>query len=323
MTDTEGPSQVPESEVETSVETSPAQDGANNEQNRGNASTSWLWLLAVFAVFVVLGALWFAVFGNPTRIENGSGGGLLGLFGYSSVASPTPAQGNLTEAGVRDVLGRLDYVETTDSPQVEYSNTISSVLAGVDVGDFAQASLAGTSPVMWAPTPGAAVVPVTGTEKAAIVVEALRTFRTLEEATGTPRALDAVMETHLDPGGTLNRTREGALLDVIAQGLSPLGLMFGGQDVDTGWTWQVENVRVTGADTAVVTYTAATTKDNQKWRLIDPSMRYEKKLRFLRDATGRWMLAAWLGEPAFKAKFYGNVAPAGTIVNVDEWWGSL
>jgi hypothetical protein len=109
----------------------------------------------------------------------------------------------------------------------------------------------------------------------------------------------------------------------VAQGLSPIGLMFGAQDADSGWTWRVDSVRITGPDSAVVTYSAATTPGNTKWRFIDPAMTYEKQLRFVRNGPGTWLLAAWPNEPAFRAKFFGNITPPDAAVEFDEWWQAL
>jgi hypothetical protein len=295
-----------------------------DEEKLPSRSKSWLWVLAVFAAFFVLGALWFAIFGSPARVGTDTAGGGFNLYGFQIGGTGSAGQTKpLTESDVRDVLGRIDYIETTDAPAAEYADAMRAVVTGVDVGPFAQATLESNVPVRYASIPGAGTEVLTGAEKSAVVAQALQAYQSLENATGTAGALESVMETHLNPGGDLNKTREGALLDVVAQGLSPIGLLFGAQDADSGWTWRIDGVRITGPDSAVVTYSAATTPGNSTWRFIDPTMSYEKQLRFVRNSKGTWLLAAWPNEPAFRAKFFGNITPPDATVEFDEWWATL
>lgn len=283
-----------------------------------------LWVLIVLGAFIAGGALWFAIFGSPQVIGTDTGQ-VPGSTTASGLATATPtgvttSTAPITADDVKAVLSAVDYVEPDDSQEVEYNNAITHVLAGVDVLTFAQNTLETTSAIWWREPGSSGVVVLKGPEKSAIVAESTAAYLKRVSSLGDATALGDMMGIWLQPPDAFDRNRADSQLEVIAQGLRPLGLMFGAQDKDNSWVWTVEDVTVTGPNTADVTYSAQTLPGTN-WRFIDPSLRYTKHLQFSRVA-GRWLLSGWSNYAQVKSKFDSNVVPAGSAP-FDEWFAAL
>ena len=291
---------------------------SSGEPRRGPHSA--LWVLAVFAGFLALAALWFALFASP-QVIGSDVSATSGTTGTSSSAGGTGgANSGLTLADVNAVLAQIDYSESADTSSTEYAHMVTHLQAGVDVATFARNTLEATSSIWWQ-APGAfSHVDVTGAQKQALSAKAVEFYRSDEASSGQAAAIDGLLTAWFSRPLPSNAADSYRM--VVAQGLVPLGLLFGARDADNDWTWQVDDMAITGPDSADVTYSAKTLP-TAKWSFIDPSKRYVKHLTFARAASGGWRLAGWSNYPEVNSDFQSNITPDGTHVNLDEWWGGL
>jgi len=285
-----------------------------------------LWVLAVLGGFLALGALWFALFGSPQVVgpeagATGTGAGSATTSPASVSATQTASTG-LTAADVDAVLGELDYVESNDSSVTEYQVAVARMLRGVDLKDFAESNLQAAPAITWTDVGAQSSRIVTGAEKDRIVAESVAYWVSKTGPGGDESVpLDATFGVRMAPPIAIDRTLQDSYYEVMAQGIEPIGLMFGATDADNPWTWSVVSAAVTGPDTADVAYTALA-KPDVGWRFLDPSMHYVKHLRFSRVAGGAWKLSGWSNHSAFESQFEANVSDPGRV-HLDEWWGSL
>jgi hypothetical protein len=280
-----------------------------------------LWTLLVLGALLALGGLWFVVFGHAPRTSRAEVG--RGSQSSTSTASVVASQtAPLTPSDVDAVLARIDYTESDMSSQTVYVNAVRRVLAGVDVMAFAQSTLEATPAIWWVEPGDGGPRIVTGAEKDALVAEALASYRNRRDAVGDADALGDVLGMRLFPPTSANRNRLNSLVDVIGQGLAPLGAMFGAHDAGSQWAWHVEKVAVTAPDSADVIYSASVVL-GASFRFANPSARYVKHLVFVRSDDGRWRLAGWSNYAEVDSQLRSNVTPPGTTLRLDEWWGAL
>lgn len=229
----------------------------------------------------------------------------------------------LTADSVRAVLADLDYIATEESSRAAYDTAAARLTRSVDLVSFARATLQATSTIEWTDLGESSPRRVTGAEKDQLIAEAVERWRrSAREGGGEEAPLADVFASVLYPPTVPDRNRIDSLADVMAQGLKPLGLMFGAREVGLGWNWRVVGVSIVGTDTAQVTYEATATP-GAGFTFSDPSMRYTKLLRFSPDSPGRWRLAAWIDYYAARERFEGNLRPAGVAPPVHRWWGAL
>ncbi|MDR3685630.1 MAG: hypothetical protein P4L93_01545 [Coriobacteriia bacterium] len=279
-----------------------------------------LWVLLVLCGFLALAALWFALFGAPQTIGPEASAPAGVRVTGSTAGGSTAAGSGITPADVRSVLGQLDYAESNDTSATEYANMLKHVLAGVDVANFAQDALGAASTISWQAPGTYAPVNITGAEKRAIVAEAIAFYRSNEASAGEKAALDSMLSAWYSR--PVQISRPDALREVVAQGLVPLGLMFGAQDADNQFAWHVLSATVTGPRSADVVYSASA-MPRSGWRFVDPTVRYVKHLTFARGPSGRWRLAGWSNYSKMNQAFHSNVTPPSAAINLDEWWGGL
>jgi hypothetical protein len=294
---------------------------SEDEQASWPRSRGALWTLVVLGALVALGGLWFVVLGHAPL--GGSGPGvsraLPSTSGRSDITSQTAL---LTTSDVEAVLGRIDYTESNESSVTVYANTVRRVIAGIDVVAFARNTLQATPTIWWVePGDGGARV-VGGAEKNALVAEALAAYVKRRGAVGDADTLGDVLGVKLFPPTRDDRNRPDSGIEVIGQGLAPLGLMFGAHDVGSQWAWHVEKVIVTGPESADVTYSASVAP-GASFKFADPSARYVKHLTFGRATDGGWRLAGWSNYDQIRSQFRANILPPGTAPQLDEWWGAL
>ena len=300
------------------------------------------WVLIVVACFVALGALWFAVFGSPQSV-----GPARGAHGPSHTATSTPSVTPTASAiptvtvvptetviptatlvpvklaDVKAVLAAVNYVESQETSRAQYDNAIRHMLKGVDFAAFAKVTLDATTGVEWTDVGSPSARRVTGAEKETIVAKAVAQWVRSRDASGTDTwPLNAVLGIKLYPPVAADRNLPDSYYDVMSQGLAPLGLMFGAQDVNATWSWKVVSVSVMSSHTADVTFVAHVRK-TARFKFRNPDLRYTKRLSFTRTAGGRWRLGGWINCRTIAAKFYANVAPTGKAPPLDEWWGAL
>lgn len=325
-TDSDAPS------AQAPADNAPAANAEATPAEQPGRSKSALWVLVVVGCFLALGALWFAFFGSPRRIGPDVGTrpvqSKTATPTVSSVASsaakPTTATlVPITVADVNAVLGQIDYIESNDASTTEYDTMVTHALAGVDLAAFAQSTLEATSAIMWQDVGWTRPLRTTGALKRAIVARSVAYWIASRDASGTDAPpLAAVLGVRMYPPANVDRNIQDSYFEVMAQGLGPLGLMFGAHDIDNEWTWKVVGVSITGTETANVTYTVRSFK-GVRWKFINRKARYTKQLRFSRTPDGVWKLSAWLNYANVNAKLQSNVKPPGAATPVDEWWGTL
>jgi len=278
-------------------------------------------VLLALAALLAIGALWFALFGNPRVVGSDTGAAVRSSTATSTSGVTTPTV-PITVDDVKAVMAQVDYAESSDSSTTEYNNTISHAVAGVDLSAFAQNTLEATSSIWWVDPSTNTSTTLTGAEKDSIVAESIGAWLKRERSVGETSTLSDLLGVRLFPPDSADRIRPDSLLEVIGQGLSPLSLMFGAHDVDDDWAWRVEQITVTGPMSADVTYSAST-NSHARFKFIDPSVAYVKHLTFAQTAGGGWRLAGWSNYPEVRARFLNNITPPGSVTNIDEWWGSL
>ena len=290
-------------------------------------SRAVLWVLLVLGAFLALGALWFALFGNP-QVIGSDAGAILGSSSATSASSATSTSGvttptvPITPDDVKAVLAQIDYAESSDASTTEYNDMISHAVAGVDLAAFAQNTLESTQSIWWVEPSTDVGRAVTGAEKNAIVAESIAAWLSREQSIGETSTLSDVLGVRMYAPSSVDRIRSDSLFEVLGQGLAPLGLMFGAHDADDAWTWRVEQVTVTGPTTADVTYSASVRPD-AGWRFVDASASYVKHLTFSATAGGGWRLAGWGNYGEVRSHLDANITPPGSVTAIDEWWGSL
>ena len=286
-------------------------------------SRAVLWVLVVLGAFLALGALWFALFGNAQVIGPDAGPGPR-LQPATSTASSEAASPTVPITGddVKAVLAQVDYAESSDASITEYNHMISHAVAGVDLATFAQSTLESTSTIWWVDPSTGASSTLSGAEKDAVVAESIALWLKREDSIGETTTLSDLIGVRMYPPTAADRNRPDSLLEVVGQGLAPLGLMFGARDAGNVWDWQVEQIAVTGPRTADVTYSASV-EHGQRWRFADPSAHYLKHLTFSTTGGGGWRLAGWGNYDDIRSRFQSNVRPPGAVPPLDEWWGSL
>jgi hypothetical protein len=229
----------------------------------------------------------------------------------------------LTVGDVRSVLGDLDYAPSDESSRAAYDTAVARLTRSVDLVGFARATLQATSTILWTDLGESAPRRVRGAEKDALVAEAIARWHVSAlEGDGEEAPLADVFASVLYPPTVPDRNRIDSLTDVMAQGLEPLGLMFGAREATLGWNWRVVGVSVVGTDTAEVAYEATATP-RAGFSFADPAMRYTKLLEFAPTAAGRWRLTAWTNYHSVRERFEGNVRSAGMMPPVHRWWGAL
>jgi hypothetical protein len=306
---------------ETPATVTPAEEPTDQRPSQERLPAGF-WVLVVIAAFIALAALWFALFGNPQVIGPDTGATSGSVSTTSPGGTATLPTGPITVRDVEAVLAQVDYTETTDTPTFEYNETLAHVTAGVDTLAFAKQTLEATPAIWWVETGTNAARDISGARKDALVAEALANWNGRLAEDGTRSALVAMLDVPFKAPNSATRTRQDSLLQVITQGLAPLGLMFGANDEDDNWTWAVRRITVTGLDSADVAYSAST-RPGAPWQFVDPSAVYVKRLVFTRTPAGRWQLAGWPNHAEVSARFRSNVTPPGAVTDLDEWWGSL
>ena len=284
-------------------------------------SRAVLWALLVLGAFLALGALWFALFGNP-RVIGLDAGDVLGSSSATSTSAVTTPTVPLAPDDVKAVLAEIDYAESSDASTTEFNDMILHAVAGVDLAAFAQSTLESAQSIWWVEPSTDIRRTLTGAEKNAIVAESIAAWLSREQSIGETSTLSDVLGVRLYAPSSVDRIRPDSLFEVLGQGLAPLGLMFGAHDPDDAWTWRVEQVTVTGPTTADVTYSASV-KPDAGWRFVDPSVSYVKHLTFSTTAGGGWRLAGWSNYAEVRSRFDANITPPGSVTAIDEWWGSL
>lgn len=280
-----------------------------------------LWTLVVLGAFIALCGVWFMALGHSSRVGSAPSGSAARLS-TSTASGNTSQTAPLAALDVEAVLGRIDYTESNESSVTVYANTVRRAIAGIDVVTFARNTLQATPTIWWVePGDGGSRV-VSGAEKSALVTEALAAYVKRRAVVGDADALGDVLGVKLFPPTRDDRNRPDSGIEVIGQGLAPLGLMFGAHDVGSQWAWHVEKVVVTGTDTADVTYSASVAP-GASFKFADPSARYVKHLTFGRAAGGRWRLAGWSNYAQIDSQLRANIVPPGTAPQLDEWWGAL
>jgi hypothetical protein len=285
-----------------------------------------LGVLIAVGLVLAIAAVWFALFGRPGRIGDAGNPPATGTVPASTAASPsvpaTPAP-QLTAADVREVLSRIDYRESSDASTTEYNHALSHMLAGVDLAAFAHNTLESTSAIQWTDVGAPGPRTVTGAEKRRLVDQSAAYWISHRDARGGDGPpLNAVWGVMLSPPVQIDRNLQDSYYEVMAQGLVPLGLMFGAQDSDNEWGWTVTGVSVVASNTADVTY-LATSRPHTLWHFANPKLTYTKRLAFSYDRKRGWRLSAWPNYGAVLSAFDNNLVPPGAPVHLDEWWGAF
>jgi hypothetical protein len=318
------------------------------------SSRSALWVLAVFVAFMVGGALWFATVGAPqpnglavpagsaaatgtaswtaTATTSGTATATTTATAGSTTASGAPsATGSagaiatptvaITRADVEAVLAQTDYTESSVSSTTAYDHMLVHLLAGVDEVTFAQNTLETTSGIVWNEPGSAGPAVAIGADKSALIAAATAAYLKRQASLGDSVALSDMVGVRLFPPTRLDRNLPDSQLEVMAQGLAPLGVLTGDKRIGKQWEWTVEDITVTGPNSADVVYSAKTLP-GAKFKFADPQLHYTKHLTFIGVADGRWQLAGWSNYAQVRAKLLGNVRPKGAL-QFDPWWGAL
>ena len=292
----------------------PASDSASTSC----PTRSLLWALVALAAVMALGASGCVGANGPNG--GGAGSTVSSASVNASVTVPAP---QLTVADVDTVLGEIDYVESSDSSTTRFDNAVARMLRGIDLPAFALATLDATNAVEWTDMGADRPRLATGEEKFGLVTEQGTYWTKLRESSGSDeQALVDMIGDHFYPPTVPDRNRADSLLDVSAQGLAPLTLMFGARDASNGWSWRVVNVSIVGTDSADVTYSASVTP-GAGWKFADPAARYTKRLRFSYAAEKGWRLSGWPNYQAVLAQFRDNLSPKNAVPRIDPWWGAL
>lgn len=277
------------------------------------------WQLALVAA-VMLATIAASV---ATVLAGSSGRANAGSFSAGTSASALPHTPLLTDADVDAVLGQIDYVESSDSPTTRFDNAVARMVRSIDLPAFACATLEATPAVVWTDMGADQPRVVTGEEKDGLVAEQRTYWAKLRDSSGSnEEPLADLLGVRRYPPIAPVRNRADSLLEVTAQGLAPLALMFGARDNSVGWTWRVERVSIVGTDTADVAYSASVAP-GAGWRFADPKARYTKRLRFAYSAEKGWRLSGWPNYPEVLAQFRANLVPREAVPCVDTWWGAL
>jgi hypothetical protein len=280
------------------------------------------WTLAIAGLLLALAATAYLALRDPRPTAAPAAPAAAGRSAVASGTSTLTTQ-PLTANEVRAVLGDLDYVPSAESSRAAYDGAVARLTRSVDLASFARATLQATSTIQWTDLGQSSARKATGAEKDALTAEAIERWRKYAAEEGDEEApLADVFASTLYPPTVPDRNRVDSLSDVMAQGLKPLGLMFGAREPSLGWNWKVVDVSVTGTDTAEVTY-EATASPSAGFSFADPSVRYTKRLRFAPSAIGRWRLAGWLNYWDVEARFRSSVRPLDAEVRADRWWGAL
>jgi hypothetical protein len=292
----------------------PASDPTSTPRPSRSLPRVFLALAAVMA----LGAAGCVGAGGPNG--GGAGSTISSASVSASVTAPAP---QLTVADVDTVLGEIDYVESSDSSTTRFDNAVARMLRGIDLPAFAQATLDATRAVQWTDMGTDRPRLATADEKIGLVAEQGTYWAKLRDSSGSDeQALVDMIGDHFYPPTVPDRNRADSLLDVSAQGLAPLSLMFGARDASNGWTWRVASVSIVGTDSADVTYAASATP-GAGWRFADPAARYTKRLRFSFTAEKGWRLSGWPNYQAVLRQFRSNLDPSSAVPHLDPWWGAL
>jgi hypothetical protein len=287
-----------------------------------------LALGVIIAIGVILGlvAIWFAACSRPARIadvgtKSSYAGGVRTHEATPSVGPTSTPQ--LTSADVRSVLGRIDYVERSDASTAEYNHAFTHMLEGIDLARFAQNALDTTRTILWTDVGAPSARVVTGAEKRRIIAESVSYWVQHRDSTGSDAPpLNAVWGVRLSPPLQIDRITQDSYYEVMAQGLVPLGVMFGAQDVDNDWSWRVTAISAVASDSADVSYVASTRR-GARWHFANPRLVYTKHLQFSHDPRYGWRLSGWTNYADVWAEFANNVVPRDGATHLDEWWGSL
>jgi hypothetical protein len=302
--------------TENTANTTDAGSGDRTQEGR------LAWALAIAGLLLALAAAGYLTLKDPRPTAATAPPTPAGRSAVASQTSTVPTQ-PLTVADVRAVLGDLDYVTSAESSRAAYDRAVVRLTRSVDLPSFALATLQATSTIHWTDLGQSSARAVTGAEKDALTAEAIQRWREFAAEEGDEEApLADVFASTLYPPTVPDRNRVDSLTDVTAQGLKPLGLLFGAQQPSLGWSWKVAEVSIAGTDTAEVTYEVATSPD-AGFTLANPPARFTKRLRFARSAIGRWRLFGWLNYWDVQARFRGSVRPLGAEVRTDRWWGAL
>ena len=283
-----------------------------------------VWLPVASALLLAVVAMSFALLGGQGPAGRGaSGSSSSGSLSASSTATSTVPAPPLTVADVEVVLGEIDYVESSDSSMTTFDNAVARMLRGIDLLAFANSTLDATPAIAWTDVGAAQARQVAGDEKAGLIAEQQTYWLKLRDSSGSDQQplADMLAEAFYPPTPP-DRNRSDSLLQVTAQGLEPLRLMFGARNVDSGWTWRVVDVSIVGTSAADVTYVASVLP-RSGWGFADPAVRYTKQLRFAYGDDKRWRLSGWTNYPAVLAKFRRNVTPASAVPRTDDWWGAM